>query len=167
MDARRIHWPSRIGPAPTPLALGLLALLILAVIVLALAAGSSGAPAAQGAHNGLAGVERADPFDGPGAAFDILLKLFAVVALIYLTLAALRRYTLGAGISRRNGQLQVLETASLAPNRTIVLVRVADRRLLLGVTQQQITTLAEWEEAAPAAPRAAEQTVLPFDAYLR
>ncbi len=87
----------------------------------------------------------ADPFDGPGAALDITLKLLAVLALAYVALGALRKYGLGHGLRRGDGLLQVLESTTLAPNRAVYVVRVGERRLVLGVTTSQITTLAELE----------------------
>jgi len=72
------------------------------------------------------------------------------VALAYVALGAPRKYGLG---QRRAppSVLQVLESTTLAPNRSIYVVRVADRRLVLGVTTQQITTLAELEDEEPVA----------------
>src|SRR5262245_39108482 len=42
------------------------------------------------------GGERADPFEGPGGALDLIVKLGAVLALCYVSLAALKRYTAGS-----------------------------------------------------------------------
>ncbi len=88
------------------------------------------------------GGEHADPFEGPGGALDLLLKLGAVLALAYVSLAALRRYTAGAA-SQRGTLLEVLDSTTLGPNRAVYVVRAGDRRLVLGVTQQQITPLGE------------------------
>lgn len=88
-----------------------------------------------------------DPFDGPGAAVDIILKLGAVVALAYVALAALKRYT-GSATRRRGGLLEVLDSATLAPNRSVYVVRAGGKRLVLGVTQTQITALAELPDGA-------------------
>lgn len=95
-----------------------------------------------------------DPLDWPGSLVDITLKLLAVLALAYVALAALRRYTYGAHARRGGGSLQVLESASLAPNREIYLVRAGDKRLLLGVTPTRIETLATWEDGPPPGPPA-------------
>jgi flagellar biosynthetic protein FliO len=93
----------------------------------------------------------ADPFEWPGLAVDMAVKLAVVLALAYGLLALLRRYTLGPQ-QGRVGQLQVLEQSTLAPNRAIYLVRAGDRQLLLGVTPTQITTLTTWEHAPAAQP---------------
>ena len=88
----------------------------------------------------LPGGEHADPFEGPGGALDLLLKLGAVLALAYVSLAAIRRYTAGAS-SQRGTLLEVLDSTTLGPNRAVYVVRAGGRRLVLGVTQQQITSL--------------------------
>ena len=89
-----------------------------------------------------------DPFDGPAGAIDLFLKLGIVVALAYASLALLKRYTVGA--ARPTSLLQVLDSTTLAPNRSVYVVRVGEKRLVLGVTQTQISTLAELEPEAPA-----------------
>ena len=93
--------------------------------------------------------ESADPFDGPAGAIDLFLKLGIVVALAYASLAVLKRYTVGA--TRATSLLQVLDSTTLAPNRSVYVVRVGEKRLVLGVTQHQISTLAELEPEAPSA----------------
>ena len=90
----------------------------------------------------LPGGEGGDPFDGPGAAMDLVLKLGAVLALAYVSMAALKRYTSGA-VSQRGTLLEVLDSTTLGPNRSIYVVRAGAKRLVLGVTQNQITPLAE------------------------
>jgi flagellar biosynthetic protein FliO len=99
----------------------------------------------------LPGAERGDPFDGPGAAMDLVLKLGAVLALAYVSLAALKRYTSGS-VSQRGSLLDVLDSTTLGPNRSVYVVRAGEKRLVLGVTQNQITALAELDpDAAPEA----------------
>jgi flagellar biosynthetic protein FliO len=93
----------------------------------------------------LPGGEHADPFDGPGGAIDLMVKLGAVLALAYVAMAALRRYTAGS-VSQRGALLEVLDSTTLGPNRAVFVVRAGDRRLVLGVTQQQITALGDIDE---------------------
>jgi flagellar biosynthetic protein FliO len=90
----------------------------------------------------LPGGEGSDPFEGPGAALDLTLKLGAVLALLYVALAALKRYT-GGTAKQRGTLLDVLDSKTLAPNRSVYVIRAGEKRLVLGVTQNQITTLAE------------------------
>jgi flagellar biosynthetic protein FliO len=89
--------------------------------------------------------------DLPRTAVDVSLKLILVLGLVYGTLALLRRYGGGLSLSQRTGQIRVLESSTLASNRSIYLVRVAGRQILLGVTPSQITTLADWDaDSVPA-----------------
>jgi flagellar biosynthetic protein FliO len=97
----------------------------------------------------LPGGERADPFEGPGGALDLLIKLGAVVVLAYVMMAALKRYTAGSA-SQRGALLDVLDSKSLGPNRSVYVVRAGGKRLVLGVTQHQITALAELDVEQPA-----------------
>jgi len=82
--------------------------------------------------------------------FDLVVKLGLVIGLIYLTMWALKRFVLGpqarTGHAKLTGRLEVLDTTHLAPNRTVYLVEVADRVLVLGATQTTLATLAEIKE---------------------
>jgi flagellar protein FliO/FliZ len=82
--------------------------------------------------------------------FDLVVKLGLVIGLIYLTMWALRTYVLGPQTRTKaallTGRLEVLDTTHLAPNRTVYLVEVADRVLVLGATQTTLSTLAEIKE---------------------
>ena len=84
--------------------------------------------------------------------FDLVIKLGLVIGLIYVTMWVLRKYTMGTN-GRRNvpggqmiGRLGILDTAVLAPNRTVYLIEVADRILVLGATATTLSTLAEIRE---------------------
>jgi flagellar protein FliO/FliZ len=82
--------------------------------------------------------------------FDLVVKLGLVIGLIYLTMWALKRFVLGPQArtrpARLTSRLEVLDTTQLAPNRTVYLVEVADRILVLGATQSTLSTLAEIKE---------------------
>ena len=83
---------------------------------------------------------------------DLVVKLGLVIGLIYLTMWALRTYVLGPQARKRlgnslPGRIDVLDTTVLAPNRTLYLVEVADRVLVLGATGTSLSTLAEIREA--------------------
>jgi flagellar protein FliO/FliZ len=72
-----------------------------------------------------------------------LLWFAAIIALIPLALWLLKRTPLGGGVAQ--GQMRSVAVLPLSPNQRIVTVEVGqgeDRRwLVLGVTQQQISTL--------------------------
>ena len=83
--------------------------------------------------------------------FDLVVKLGLVIGLIYLTMWALRTYVLGPQARKRlgnrlSGRMDVLDTTVLAPNRTLYLVEVADRVLVLGATGTSLSTLSEIRE---------------------
>lgn len=67
-----------------------------------------------------------------------------VISLIILAYFAVRRY--GPKYLRRQGAqgaLKVIETLPIGEKRSIALIQVEDKRLLIGNTQQQITLLAQ------------------------
>ncbi|MCK4301321.1 MAG: flagellar biosynthetic protein FliO [candidate division Zixibacteria bacterium] len=70
--------------------------------------------------------------------------LVLVIACIYGGLYALKRLMSGRRSGdRRSGALEVLETTFVAPKRTVSLVRVADKSVLIGVTDSRISVLTE------------------------
>ena len=88
---------------------------------------------------------------GGGALSDLLrlgMNLGIVLALLYGTLWLLRR--LGpAGLARHGRSIRVIESASLGQGRSLVVVEAGERRLLLGVTAQQISLVSELPAEAP------------------
>ena len=84
---------------------------------------------------------------------------FAVVlALLGALLYGLKRLQNGNLLGMPQRRIRVLESASIAPRQKLVLVRVKDQDLLLGVTVQQINTLASFpigsDDASPDAAAA-------------
>lgn len=151
---------SRVGKTPVLVAAAALALLAATWIPGAFFDRSASTPAVthQGGSTPQAGADsartvgrsdRSDPFDGPGAAVDITLKLLAVLALVYVALAALRKYSLGAGLGRSARAVQVVECTNLAANRSLYIVNVEGKRLLIGVTASSMATLAELDPTSP------------------
>jgi flagellar biosynthetic protein FliO len=108
----------------------------------------------------LPGGERADPFEGPGGALDLIVKLGAVLALAYVSMAALKRYTAGSA-SQRGTLLEVLDSTTLGPHRSVYVVRAGEKRLVLGVTQHQITALAELDAEPPLTPQPEQPPLAP------
>jgi flagellar protein FliO/FliZ len=79
-----------------------------------------------------------------------LLAIFIVLALVAVLSWLARRGTF-AGIQSRN-RIVVVETAvPLGERRSLVVVSVEGRRLLLGVTPGQVALVTELAPAAPAA----------------
>lgn len=97
--------------------------------------------------NGENAVMSAQPESPYGAIVRMIAALVVVIACIYGGLFLLsrqmkrRRYGKAGG-----GSLDVLETAFVGPKKTVSLVRVADRAVLIGVTDNQISVLTELSE---------------------
>jgi flagellar protein FliO/FliZ len=82
-----------------------------------------------------------------------------VLALLGALLYALKRMQSGNLLGMGQRRIRVIDTMSLAPRQKVVLVRVKDQDILLGITVQQINTLASFplsaeEIAADAAAQA-------------
>jgi flagellar protein FliO/FliZ len=91
---------------------------------------------------------------------DWLQYLFSFVFVIGLLLAllwTLRRLQSGSSLLRKNTQrLQTLETLSVGTRQKIMLIRVDEREILVGVTAHQMTVLSPWPETTQAAPHSPE-----------
>lgn len=88
--------------------------------------------------------------DWVGLASSFLLVL-GLLALLLFALKRMQGFSAGAGGQR---QIQHLETMTAGTRQKIVLLRVKDREILLGVSATQITALAEWSESTAAGPTA-------------
>jgi flagellar protein FliO/FliZ len=105
-----------------------------------------------------------------GSVFPSLWRLFGallvVLALVWGTMWVARRFLKGRFNGTARSNLKVVERMYLAPKRSIELVSIGERILVLGVTENQISMLTELEadewpsEAAKAAlnPGAAPDT---------
>lgn len=117
-------------------AAGLGALLLLATPARALAQEGEGA-------SGLGGVGVAESWDWLG----LSLKLALVLAAIWLVILGMRWYVRRTGgpvsVGRAQSRVELLETRGLGGHRSLQLVRLGDRAVLLGVTQERITPLLE------------------------
>lgn len=81
---------------------------------------------------------------GLGEWFGLGVRLALVVAVIWVAVAGMRWYVRRmhqGGRGGRLGALEVLETHALGPNRTLHLVRLGDRAVLVGATPERITQL--------------------------
>ena len=76
--------------------------------------------------------------------FKLISALVVVIACIYVGVYLLRRM-MGKKYSgnRQNNLLEVLETTYIGPKKTVSLVRVADRAVLVGTSENHISPLAE------------------------
>ena len=67
-----------------------------------------------------------------------------VLALLGALLYTLKRLQNGNVLGMGQRRIRVMDSMSLAPRQKIVLVRVKDQDILLGITAQQINTLASF-----------------------
>jgi len=73
------------------------------------------------------------------------LSFLAVLAAMVAVFFAMRRFFsrfAGAGSAPR---MRIIENLAVGPRQRMILLRVCDHQILVGVTQQQITMLAKWE----------------------
>jgi flagellar protein FliO/FliZ len=67
-----------------------------------------------------------------------------VLALLGALLYALKRMQNGNLLGMGQRRIRVIDSMSLAPRQKVVLVRVKDQDILLGITPQEINTLASF-----------------------
>ncbi|MBP8148348.1 MAG: flagellar biosynthetic protein FliO [Limnohabitans sp.] len=79
-----------------------------------------------------------------------LLSFALVIGLLLSLLWSLRKLQNGQmGLRKSDRRLQTLESLSVGPRQKILLLRVDDRVVLVGVTAHQMTALSPWPETAP------------------
>jgi len=78
---------------------------------------------------------------------DMAWKLGLVLALAYGVLWLAKRFVSVRAVTGGQ-QMKVIETVTLGGNRSLHLLRVGSRTLLVGATSQQLSTLADVSEAA-------------------
>lgn len=89
--------------------------------------------------------------DAAGSLVQMLLGLAVVIGLLYASLHVLKR--LGAGAGNAAGLLKVRGATAVGPRERVVLVDVAGKVLVLGVTPGRITPLHTLDAAdLPGAP---------------
>ena len=78
-----------------------------------------------------------------------MLKVLGVTAAIIVVMLVLWRLYLRLGGQHNNapGMLRILSRQSLGPRQYLTLVQAGERRLLLGVTEQNITLIADLSDA--------------------
>jgi flagellar protein FliO/FliZ len=98
-----------------------------------------------------------------------LFSFIFVIGCLLALLWTLRRLQSGTSLLRKSTQrMQTLETLSVGARQKIMLIRVDEREILVGVSVQNITVLSTWPETPGAslpvnAPLVASNTT-PFNA---
>jgi flagellar protein FliO/FliZ len=80
------------------------------------------------------------PMEWMSFGLSFLLVLLTIGALYFLFL----RFGLGAMPVKTERRMKVVETLAVGPRQKIVLLRVAGREVLVGVSAQQMHALADW-----------------------
>lgn len=75
--------------------------------------------------------------------WDVAVKTALVLALLYGVLWAIRRFYGKTGVVHRGPAIEVVQSAQLGPGRSVHLIGVGERMLLVGATSQQVSLLAE------------------------
>jgi flagellar protein FliO/FliZ len=76
----------------------------------------------------------------------IALTLVLIIIFIYVTVFFLRKLSGARGVRGGRGQtIQIIEQAHLSPRKSICLVRLADRAVLVGITENNINMLTEFD----------------------
>ena len=81
---------------------------------------------------------------------NLVLRLGLVLVIIWFAIVAMRWWVrrMNGATGSGGGHLHVLETRSLGPNRSLQLVRLGGRAVLLGVTAEQISPVLEIDDPA-------------------
>jgi flagellar protein FliO/FliZ len=76
------------------------------------------------------------------------LSLLLIIVFIYVTVYVLRRMS-GArgGRGSRGRTIQIIEQTHLSPRKSICLVKLADRAVLVGITENNINLLTEFDSS--------------------
>jgi flagellar biosynthetic protein FliO len=98
----------------------------------------------------------------------ILAALMVIIIVIYVGVFLLRRMSgnrLGAG---RGKTIQVIEQTYLAPKKSVCLLKLADRAVLIGITDASITMLTEleWESLPPDVVKKLAESPAGFSGFL-
>lgn len=84
------------------------------------------------------------PMEWMSFGLSFLLVLLTIGALYFL----FHRFVLGAMPRRAEPRIRIAETLAVGPRQKIVLLRIQDREVLVGITGQTMCNLSEW----PCAP---------------
>lgn len=90
-----------------------------------------------------------DPLSAVGRVAVFLLLIIGII----LLLAWLVNKTQGQRLTGNSGKLTMVAVLPLGMKEKIAVIQVGSKQLLVGITPQQITTLAELDEPLPSAER--------------
>lgn len=82
--------------------------------------------------------------------FRTILSLVIVIGLVYVVMIALQRF-IRRDSKSASGSMKILSSLPLGVKKYVMIVQVEDRRLVLGVTEHQVTLLCELDKEIPEA----------------
>ena len=77
--------------------------------------------------------------------FRVLGSLAVVLAIIFALAYVAKRYFNNQNWAKSFNQIRVIQSMPLGMKSKLMLVEVEDKKILLGVAQQQIQSLSEWK----------------------
>ena len=80
--------------------------------------------------------------------FRTILSLVIVIGLVYVVMIGLQRF-IRRDSGRVTGSMKILSSLPLGVKKHVMIVQVEDRRLVLGVTEHQVTFLSELDKETP------------------
>lgn len=104
------------------------------------------------------------------AMMKLAIAVVVIVALIYVTMVVLRKFTLGkSGILGGKGSLEILERSYFAPKKFVCLMRVGEKVLLLGVSENNVNLVSDVSDQKFSAPvkKGATEKGTSFRTYLQ
>ncbi len=99
--------------------------------------------------------------------WDVAVKTSLVLAMLYAALWVMRRYYGKSGTPQRGPALMVVQSTQLGPGRSVHLIGIGDKMLLVGATSQQVSLLAEVDSADLAVEPKVATTHDSFEGQLR
>ncbi|MFZ0389261.1 MAG: flagellar biosynthetic protein FliO [Calditrichia bacterium] len=107
--------------------------------------------------------------------FKTMLILVFIIVLIFAAVFVLKKYVYGSSAaSGKNEWIQVLASMQLQPKKQVSLLKVFNRILLVGITDNQMQTLAEFDDLSNIEPllssmkrNTANRTQANFRGFLR
>ena len=98
--------------------------------------------------------------------WDVASKTALVLAAMYGVLLLARRFWGGPGALRGKPLMSVVQSAHLGPGRSVHLIGVGGRMLLVGATSQQVSLLTEMEASELEAAEEVAVRKASFEQYL-
>lgn len=98
----------------------------------------------------------------------IVVALLVIVVIIYATVFLLRRLSGNRASGGRGKTIQVIEQTYLAPKKSVCLLKLADRAVLIGITDASINMLTEleWDSLPPDVVKKLSQPPVGFPGFL-